>query len=150
MKVAEVVADQERSKRVWTLHGSGQAVDTLVEMRRWAAENLADLGRQHLMDTLLVAVELINNAYDHGGGVREVRVTRTYGPCMIDFQVDDFSTDPPVLGRSRLSIEECRGRGVLIVDKLSEQWGMTVDSESRCKTVWAQISCEKTPCATGG
>jgi anti-sigma regulatory factor (Ser/Thr protein kinase) len=148
--VAEVKADQDRTKRVWTLHGSGRAVDTLVEMRRWAAENLTDLGQQHLMDTMLVAVELINNAYDHGGGVREVRVTRMYAPCRIDFEVDDFSTDPPVLGRSRLSIEDCRGRGVLIVDKLSEQWGMTVDSESGCKTVWAQISCEQAPCATGG
>lgn len=133
-------------EQVWTLPGTGKAVDTLVELRRWGSTHLAELGQQHLMDTLLVMVELINNAYDHGGGVREVRMTRVVVPCRVAIEVEDFSTDPPVLGRSRLSIDECRGRGVLIVDKLSAQWGMTVDSESGCKTVWAHITCDEKPC----
>ena len=80
-----------------------------------------------------MAAELINNAHDHGDGLREARTTRIVRPCLVTIEVDDFNTNPPVLGRSRLPADDHRGRGVLIVDELSEQWGMTVDSASGSK-----------------
>jgi anti-sigma regulatory factor (Ser/Thr protein kinase) len=144
--VSDADGDDQRRDRVWALKGTDDPATALLGVRRWIAADLADLGEQHFMDTMLVAVELITNAYDHGGGLREVRVVRVRVPCLIKIEVADFSTDPPVLGRSRLPLEACRGRGVLIVDKLSRQWGMTVDSESGGKTVWADVGCDESPC----
>lgn len=137
--------DQD-GKEVWTLPVDDQVTGTLVELRRWAAANLADLGHEHLTDIMLVAVELVSNAYDHGGGARGLRVARLRAPCVVEIEVDDGTTDPPTLGRSRLPLDACRGRGVLIVDRLSRRWGMTVDSTSGGKTIWAHIACDQNAC----
>jgi hypothetical protein len=45
------------------------------------------------------------------------------------------------------------GRGMLLVDKLAERWGVRDDQHTGGKTVWAEIGCAGTdqlPCPTAG
>jgi len=114
-----------------------EGVPSLGSVRRWAGDALADLGEDDLDDCMLVVTELVSNAYDHGSAPRRVRLLRPAGPCSVRIEVDDASPEQPVMGRSRLGVN--RGRGMIIVDRLSRRWG--VDRCPDGKTVWAQLAC---------
>lgn len=113
----------------------GERVPPLVLVRRWAAEALADLTGDELGDVLLVATELVTNAYDHGRCARELRIRRLGESCAVRIEVADYSPALPTLGRS--TINPSRGRGLVIVDKLSKVWGVIPNVIG--KTVWADV-----------
>ncbi|MFC6093426.1 ATP-binding protein [Saccharothrix sp. BKS2] len=115
----------------------GDDVTPLVSVRRWAGGELADLVDDDLDDCVLVVTELVANAYDHGHAPRRVRLRRSSEPCVVRIEVDDVSSERPTLGRSRLGPH--RGRGLVLVANLSEDWG--VDHHPHGKTVWAEIPC---------
>jgi anti-sigma regulatory factor (Ser/Thr protein kinase) len=110
-------------------------VPPLVQVRRWAAEALSDLTGDELGDVLLVATELVTNAYDHGRCARKLRIWRLVKSCAVRIEVADNSPALPTLGRS--TINPARGRGMVIVDKLSKVWGVIPDVIG--KTVWAEV-----------
>jgi anti-sigma regulatory factor (Ser/Thr protein kinase) len=113
----------------------------LVQVRQWAASALAELGDDHIHAVLLVATELVTNAYEHGGSPTRIRLDHNRTPCWVRVEVDDPVETVPVVGSSRLGAN--RGRGLIIVDKLSVEWG--VRSLDHGKTVWAQICCGEDP-----
>ncbi|MFJ6671196.1 ATP-binding protein [Actinosynnema sp. NPDC091369] len=122
----------------------------LVRVRQWTATALADLDDDHLQAVLLVSTELLTNAYEHGSTPYGIRLRHVRVPCQVRVEVDDASPDQPVLGRSRLA--GTRGRGLIMVDKLSTAWG-TTPLPGGGKTVWAEVSCAGegwTPCASRG
>jgi len=133
-------ADQSAGSSHWSIDLLGSSPTVLSVLRRKVALVLADLEEDYLADVLLVAVELVSNAFDHSDGPREFRMTRTDTPCSIGIEVDDDSTASPVLGQSRF-VREHRGRGLIVVNTLATSWGMTV--HSGIKTVWAQVPCEQ-------
>ena len=110
-------------------------VPPLVLVRRWAAEALADLTGDELGDVLLVATELVTNAYDHGRRARELRIWRLDESRAVRIEVADNSPVLPTLGRS--TVNPARGRGMVIVDKLSKVWGVVPNVIG--KTVWAEV-----------
>ena len=138
------VGGGEPPDATWELDLRGSTPGLLVQVRRWAATELADLGDDHLSDVMLVAVELVTNAFDHGDGPRLIRMSRTRTPCRVNIEVEDSNCLPVTLGRSRLDSAN-RGRGLVIVDKLADSWGAVLHLEAETKTVWAQISCERSP-----
>ncbi|OLF18137.1 hypothetical protein BU204_08390 [Actinophytocola xanthii] len=131
---------------MWELDLVNSSPGALVEVRRWAAAELADLGDAHLNDVMMVAVELVTNAYDHGDGPRVIRMVHHRTPCWIEIEVDDFNVQAPALGRSRFGPEAHRGRGLVLVDRLSSAWGTREHGDGNGKTVWARISCQESPC----
>lgn len=119
---------------VWSLDMRGTTAPALVEIRRWASRTLTRVDDDHLGDVLLVTTELVTNAYDHGHGPLQVRMSHTSAPCRVRIEVDDNSTVHPVLATS--SPERPGGRGMLIVDKIAHAWGV-IDRAAGSKTVWA-------------
>ncbi|MBC6445927.1 ATP-binding protein [Actinokineospora xionganensis] len=109
----------------------------LVRVRQWAATALADVGDDHLQAVLLVCTELVTNAYEHAQTACVLRIQHSREPCRVRVEVEDASPGEPVLGRSRFG--DLRGRGLVIVDRLSDEWGVT--RQDGGKTVWALISC---------
>lgn len=109
----------------------------LVAVRRWAATALADVDDDHLQAVLVVCTELVTNAYEHAQTACVLRIQHSRKPCRVRVEVEDASPEPPVLGRSRFG--DSRGRGLIIVDRLSEAWG--VQPQDGGKTVWALIPC---------
>ncbi|MFE9748713.1 ATP-binding protein [Saccharothrix saharensis] len=110
---------------------------SLAAVRRWAAGALADLTEDEIDDCMLLVTELVSNAYDHGTGPRTVRLRRSPDRTVVRVEVDDTAPEGLTFGRSRLGPN--RGRGLVIIDKLSRTWG--VDVRRGGKTVWAELPC---------
>ena len=83
--------------------------------------------------TELLTDELVANVVRHVGSPLTLRA-KTDGP-ILRIEVDDPSTDPPVLRHP--DVDEDRGRAILLVDALATQWGTDIHSDG--KTVWFEI-----------
>jgi anti-sigma regulatory factor (Ser/Thr protein kinase) len=139
--------DGRDGSRPWSMDLRGTTAPALVEVRRWASRTLTEVDDAHLGDVLLVATELVTNAYDHGRGPSQVRMSYTARPCRVRIEVDDNSPEPPAITPPRAT---GGGRGMHIVDKLASGWGVREPPMSGGKTVWAEISCDgvdAVPCA---
>ena len=126
----------------------GTTAPALVEVRRWASRTLQAVDDAHLADVLLVATELVANAYDHGHGPLAVRMSHTPRPCRVRIEVDDNNPEHPMV-RAATSTQP-RGRGMAIVTKLAAAWGVHDHHATTSKTVWAEVACDgidATPCA---
>jgi anti-sigma regulatory factor (Ser/Thr protein kinase) len=129
--------DEDHRSLVMTV--SIEPIITTSAVREQIVTTLGDLGEDHRHDVLLVVTELVNNVLDHAGGTGQLRLRRSRVPCEIWIEVDDTSPSQPTQGRSRLS--DTRGRGIVIVDNLSREWG-TRPLPDGGKTVYALICCD--------
>ncbi|HUQ55003.1 ATP-binding protein [Lentzea sp.] len=111
---------------------------SMSALRRSVTTALASLGEDHLYDVQLVVTELVANVLDHTPGTGRLRVLRSANPCQVVVEVDDASPSAPVYGRSRLG--EHRGRGIVVVDNISREWGCRARGEDG-KTVFAVVDC---------
>jgi two-component sensor histidine kinase len=126
----------------------GTTAPALVEVRRWASRTLREVDDAHLRDVLMVATELVTNAYDHGQGPLAVRMSHTPHPCRVRIEVEDSCLDHPQVHPP--SSTRRRGRGIALVDKLATAWGVLDHPATGTKTVWAEVACDgdgATPCA---
>ncbi|MCR3753995.1 ATP-binding protein [Lentzea californiensis] len=115
---------------------------SMASLRRHLAAALQDLGEDHLYDVQLVVTELVANVLDHTPSTTgHLRVLRGQEPCAVIVEVDDESAVHPVYGRSRLG--ENRGRGIVVVDNISREWGCRPRGEGG-KTVFALVECTGT------
>ncbi len=136
------------SVALWSMDLRHATAPALVEIRRWASRALSHVGDEHLGDVLLVATELVTNAYDHGRGPAEVRMSCTERPCRVRIEVDDHCPEHPAIADP--AVDTPGGRGMQIVAKLAASWGVRDHPGGGGKTVWAEVSCDRTggtPCA---
>ncbi|MEV0674947.1 ATP-binding protein [Actinosynnema sp. NPDC050436] len=115
----------------------------LAEVRRWVQRLLDDeVDGDTLGDVLLVVTELVSNAYDHGRHALEVRlVPPLRHRRLVRVEVDDSSSELPVLGRSRIA--DTRGMGLVMVNALCSSWGTSPLLVG--KSVWADIVVPEQP-----
>jgi anti-sigma regulatory factor (Ser/Thr protein kinase) len=90
------------------------------------SEDLAD-------DAQLVVTELVSNGLDHGEGLITLTVSRRAGGMLVE--VHDESSKQPLV--RPVDPSSARGRGMQLVQALSERWGTT--PEVRGKVVWAEL-----------
>jgi anti-sigma regulatory factor (Ser/Thr protein kinase) len=83
----------------------------------------------------ILATELVANAVQHAGTPTRVAVVQLEDRLRVE--VSDSSPAPPVL--RRFGRGATCGRGVVIVDRLADAWG--VDTAPGGKTVWAEVDC---------
>lgn len=83
---------------------------------------------------VLLVNELVVNAIQHAGTPVEVRVA--LGAAIIEISVRDGSPRMPELRQPDLHEE--RGRGLIAVDALADEWG--VEPEPSGKAVWFRLS----------
>ena len=114
--------------------------------RARVAQRLAHLPGDLLDDTLLVLSELLGNAVRHGaaatagptaasaGGV-EVRWALAPGAVHLEV-VDGGGGEPRVVDRGERAVS---GRGMAIVEALSQSWGTTALDGGR-RVVWSTIT----------
>ncbi|WP_405961375.1 ATP-binding protein [Streptomyces sp. NBC_00024] len=108
--------------------------------RKLVRTALAAWHQDHLIDDALnVITELVSNAVDHGRlpSIR-ILVTRP-SDGWIRLGVVDRSRVMPEL-RTDSDGDQIRGRGLLLVDTLSDRWG--TDLHRWGKTVWAELKTE--------
>jgi anti-sigma regulatory factor (Ser/Thr protein kinase) len=104
------------------------------EARRFVEDTLALWGCQELaVAAVLMVSEMFTNAVLHGSGDPQV-VIMLHGDRM-EVQVYDDETSPPV---QRLAgPADTSGRGLQIVDSLSEEWGSVPYGQG--KYVWCSL-----------
>ncbi|MFD4005122.1 ATP-binding protein [Streptomyces rubiginosohelvolus] len=100
-----------------------------IALAAWGLENLVD-------DTSVVITELVSNAADHGR-LPSIRViVSRISEDRVRVGVVDRSMDLPTM-RTDSNGEQVRGRGLLLVDALTEQWGTELYGWG--KQVWGEI-----------
>jgi anti-sigma regulatory factor (Ser/Thr protein kinase) len=103
--------------------------------RWWLAELLRQHHLEHdLHDAVLLASELTTNAVVHGRSGFEVAVSSDHGRLRVE--VSD--ADPGIPQVQWVPAGATSGRGLLIVETLSSDWGVT-PLEGGGKTVWFEL-----------
>lgn len=92
----------------------------------WHLDRLADV-------TELLGTELVANVVTHVGGPMTLRMVCKGSKVRVE--IDDPSSIPPVVRDPGVSEEH--GRGMLLVDRLADGWG--VDMYPEGKTVWFEL-----------
>ena len=111
------------------------SLEQVVAARQFASRVVADAGLSHAIhDVALATGELAANAAEHAASGFEV-VVLLDDDC-IRIEVSDRSGDLPV----RPDVDEYaeRGRGIALVELVSDRWGVDVTSDG--KRIWAEIS----------
>lgn len=117
----------------------GKGPEAVSAVRAWV-RGLADgIAEERLTDVLLVVVELVTNAIEHGGGPRWVGVSRTRSAFRIEVQDSNLGQLTP--GVSRFGASAFRGRGLVLVRRMCQDWGVLRDNGSGRKTVWTTVPC---------
>jgi anti-sigma regulatory factor (Ser/Thr protein kinase) len=112
---------------------------SVIEARR-ALDRLLDeqgVAEDRATDIRLVLSELVSNAVKHGSKPGdEVAVDLEAGPEMIEISVSDAArgSAPRVLSGDH---RRRSGRGLLLVERLAEEWGDTVRGGRRI--VWCRV-----------
>ncbi|MEV7865525.1 ATP-binding protein [Streptomyces sp. NPDC088124] len=126
----------------WNRHASSAG------LARWElCKILSDWGLSALEEpALLVLSELVTNAVRHArvSPGREIETHFLPASGGLRLEVHDASSEQP---RQRVpELDECGGRGLMLVEALAEQWGVS-DRDGVGKVVWALLSA---PSASGG
>jgi anti-sigma regulatory factor (Ser/Thr protein kinase) len=95
-------------------------------LETWRLDGFGDV-------TELLVTELVANVVTHVGAPMTLRVFRH--PSTMRVEIDDPSTAMPVVRHPGTADEH--GRGVLLVDRLADAWG--VEPRADGKTVWFEL-----------
>lgn len=98
------------------------------ELRRWGTE-------RHLDDCLLIVSELVTNAVCHGGSALTLRLS-TNGTWIYGEVFDEGEGMPHTTNGD---LDATHGRGLLIVDSLADDWGVSIAPGGGGKIVWFLI-----------
>jgi len=101
--------------------------------RRAVAEACRGMARDLVEIAQLLTSELVTNAIQHGVGAISIEVARS--PKTLRVSVDDESHDRP--RRTSASVDELRGRGLMLVEALSSRWGVVARENG--KRVWFEL-----------
>lgn len=105
------------------------------EARAFVNERLREWGAEDDGDVSLAVSELVTNGLLHARTPMTLRVELESDGEVVRLDVSDGSVSPP-RGR-RFTVESGTGRGLRLLDSLSEEWGV-VPREGG-KTVWCRI-----------
>jgi anti-sigma regulatory factor (Ser/Thr protein kinase) len=108
--------------------------NALGELRRRINELLANAGvaKSDRYDTLLVAHELAANAIEHGSEARdEIEIECSLVGKHLRLAVLDNARGPSVPVAHKAQAEQARGRGLYLVDWLTDSWAETIVSGRR-------------------
>lgn len=108
------------------------------DARRFVRECLARAGLEHLTDvTCLIVSELVTNAIRHARSPFRVMLTCDGGRLVVEVH-DESST--PVAVRDGQPFD-VGGRGLHLVDVLSQDWGVTEHPDG--KSIWAALDASE-------
>jgi anti-sigma regulatory factor (Ser/Thr protein kinase) len=120
--------------------------NALGELRRRINELLAGAGvaERDRYSTLLVAHELAANAIEHGSGKEdEIEVECSLAGKQLQLAVLDSSTGSSVPVAQQPEPEQPRGRGLYLVDWLTDSWAETIVRGRRKITATLTLRCER-------
>ena len=117
--------------------------------RRQLAEGLVGVSEELVDDAMLVLTELVGNAVLHARPLRghEISVGWRRQAGYLELWVTDGGSDSERPTPQHPSPHEVHGRGLTVVDAISDSWGVQRDAGSA--TVWARIALPASADADG-
>ena len=108
-------------------------------VRAWLGTGAAWVPDEVRATLLLLVSELVNNAVRHGGAGRDnlIEVELRAIEDGIGVQVTDPGPGFAPADRER-ALEEPGGWGLVLVDQMSQRWGVVHDD---CTRVWFELGC---------
>jgi anti-sigma regulatory factor (Ser/Thr protein kinase) len=116
-------------------HHFAGAASSIRQARVFVTETLAATPQDAVDDAVLIVSELAANAVTHGNSAFTICVEET--PKLVRIEVRDRGEGEPTPREPRP--DEPYGRGLRIVEQLSQGWGVDSHPEGG-KTVWADIA----------
>lgn len=113
------------------------ALDAAAIARRFVHDNRDHIDPAIVADAELLVSEIVTNAVRHGAG--EITLRMRVDPPGIGVEVTDKSDRLPDLPSTPPTGDQGSGRGLLIVDALSSDWGVTPHQLQAGKTVWFDV-----------
>ncbi|GAB1513080.1 ATP-binding protein [Actinophytocola sp. KF-1] len=135
-------AVDDRQPPPLVMHLTGAGPEAVSAVRTSIRRFLSDLDEGDFPDVLVVAVELVTNALEHGGGPQWMRVSREQEAGLVRVEVRDSNLAPLTPGTSRFGVAAHRGNGLVLVGRMSADWGVDGDERTGCKTVWTTVPSE--------
>lgn len=111
--------------------------DAPMLARAFVARHGDELAPDLLADALLLVSELATNAVRYGRP--EITLELRLHPPGIGVALSDAGPQLPTRPARPPSPEQTSGRGLMIVDALSSQWGVTEIDQPPGKTVWFDL-----------
>jgi anti-sigma regulatory factor (Ser/Thr protein kinase) len=133
-------ANDESAEHRVARHDVGSDTGSLTEARQFVNRTLEawQVSDSLAFDIVLSASELTTNAINHGARPIRLRLRKQRSHLMLE--VRDSGAGIPSMRPSEP--DEVSGRGLLIVSRVSERWG--IRSGPAGKTVWAQFRVPST------
>lgn len=111
------------------------AATSVRAARRVVTDRLSSLLDEEQLDrAVLCTSEIVTNAIEHGAPPIELRIAETDGTVRIEV----CDTSPLLPRRTRPRATSIRGRGLLIVERSADRWG--VDELADGKVVWFELA----------
>jgi serine/threonine-protein kinase RsbW len=114
--------------------------DAAAIARRFVHDNRDHLDPEIIANAQLLVSEIVTNAVRHGAG--EITLTVRLDPPGIGVAVSDSSDRLPVMRDTLPPDDQASGRGLVIVDALASQWGVSPLFPPPGKTVWFDLRPE--------
>jgi anti-sigma regulatory factor (Ser/Thr protein kinase) len=108
---------------------------SVTAVRRFVKQTLDDVAPEALDAIVLMSSEVATNVVRHAGSEYRVEVRRKRR--IVEVRVTDHGGGQPV--RRSPSKSEPTGRGIVIVDALSDSWGTDVDAKRGTTTFWFRV-----------
>jgi anti-sigma regulatory factor (Ser/Thr protein kinase) len=110
--------------------------ESVAAVRRFVRHAISDLPHELSESIVLMSSEVATNVVRHAGTDYDVEVRRD-ARC-VEVRVTDCGAGQPSMHVP--DIDDPTGRGILIVDTLSDSWGTDVDPRGVQKTVWFRVA----------
>jgi len=111
------------------------ALPSVTSARRFVVDTLAHTPKAVLDAIELMVAELASNCVQHAAAEFEICIVRTGG--LVRVEVRDFGRGLPVLRHPEAG--DLRGRGLVIVKELADEWGVARDVGQAGKMVWFTV-----------
>jgi anti-sigma regulatory factor (Ser/Thr protein kinase) len=128
------LSDELRTVRV--ARGFTSSPDSVTQARRYVQEQLHGVSQDVSDAVAVMTSELATNSIRHAGSDFEVGVER--GPDTIRVEVTDRGSGAPTVRSPDATSPS--GRGLFIVEQLSDSWGVDPARDRRSKTVWFTVA----------
>lgn len=140
-------------RSAWTFQSAGAfaALPTATPCARLHTRNVAyEWGFRHLADTIeLVVSELVTNAVSasvdknqrphytdgHGPACVHLRLSTDRRTVLVEVWDENFRPPEP----NQACLDDESGRGLMLVEALTERWGWDLPASGRGKIVWALL-----------
>lgn len=119
--------------------------DSVPEARQFVLNELPELPQSTLQYVGLIVSELATNAVLHAS--TRFTVTLKVRDEKLTIEVTDQGSGQPAPLEPPPPPEQLHGRGLLIVSRLAQEWGITPAPSSDGKTVWVKLALDH---VTGG